>query len=161
MGTHKNKKNIVNDKEKTKEALELLNKLIENNEKKGSEWRRSENSLISIIYTDQIKELEDLKKILNTLTDEKGIEYVWTTEEIEETQLETRQERALEKGEKVLELIDKLLWNISDSKERWINTSVNHEAFNTPKQFSILMEKAIFLGIVIRDLGNMKRTLEK
>ena len=52
------------DKEKTKEALELLNKLIENNEKKGSEWRRSENSLVSIIYTDQIKELEAIKKIL-------------------------------------------------------------------------------------------------
>jgi hypothetical protein len=52
------------DKEKTKEALELLNKLIENNEKKGSEWRRSENSLISIIYTDQIKELEAIKKTL-------------------------------------------------------------------------------------------------
>ena len=50
--------------EKTKEALELLNKLIENNEKKGSEWRRSENSLVSIIYTDQIKELEAIKKIL-------------------------------------------------------------------------------------------------
>ena len=50
--------------EKTKEALELLNKLIENNEKKGSEWRRSENSLISIIYTDQIKELEAIKKTL-------------------------------------------------------------------------------------------------
>ncbi|RUA16144.1 MAG: hypothetical protein DSY30_03435 [Alphaproteobacteria bacterium] len=59
-----NKKNIVNDKEKTKEVLELLNKLIENNEKKGSEWRRSENSLVSIIYTDQIKELEGIKKIL-------------------------------------------------------------------------------------------------
>ena len=59
-----NKKNIVNDKEKTKEVLELLNKLIENNEKKGSEWRRSENSLVSIIYTDQIKELEAIKKIL-------------------------------------------------------------------------------------------------
>ena len=140
---------IMNDKEKTKEALELLNKLIENNEKKGSEWRRSENSLISIIYTDQIKELEDLKKILNTLTDEKGIEYVWTTEEIEETQLETRQERALEKGEKVLELIDKLLWNISDSKERWINTSVNHEAFNS------------FLDAVISNLEKMKKVLEK
>ena len=54
----------MNDKEKTKEALELLNKLIENNEKKGSEWRRSENSLVSIIYTDQIKELEAIKKIL-------------------------------------------------------------------------------------------------
>ena len=52
------------DKEKTKEALELLNKLIENNEKKGSEWRRSENSLVSIIYTDQIKELEAIKKLL-------------------------------------------------------------------------------------------------
>ena len=52
------------DKEKTKEALELLNKLIENNEKKGSEWRRSENFLVSIIYTDQIKELEAIKKIL-------------------------------------------------------------------------------------------------
>ena len=50
--------------EKTKEALELLNKLIENNEKKGSEWRRSENSLVSIIYTDQIKELEAIKKTL-------------------------------------------------------------------------------------------------
>ena len=55
---------IMNDKEKIKEALELLNKLIENNEKKGSEWRRSENSLISIIYTDQIKELEAIKKTL-------------------------------------------------------------------------------------------------
>ena len=52
------------DKEKTKEALELLNKLIENNEKKGSEWRRSENSLVSIIYIDQIKELEAIKKLL-------------------------------------------------------------------------------------------------
>ena len=57
-------RDIMDDKEKTKEALELLNKLIENNEKKGSEWRRSENSLISIIYTDQIKELEAIKKIL-------------------------------------------------------------------------------------------------
>ena len=57
--------------------------------------------------------------------------------------------------------IHELFANISETKERWIDTSVNHEAFNTPKQFSILMEKAIFLGIVIRDLGNMKRTLEK
>ena len=54
----------MDDKEKTKEALELLNKLIENNKKKGSEWRRSENFLVSIIYTDQIKELEAIKKIL-------------------------------------------------------------------------------------------------
>ena len=66
-----------------------------------------------------------------------------------------------EKIEEALEAIDELLENISETKERWIDTSVNHEAFNTPKQFSILMEKAIFLGIVIRDLGNMKRTLEK
>ena len=58
-------KNLVKaNNKKTKEALELLNKLIENNEKKGSEWRRSENSLVSIIYTDQIKELEAIKKIL-------------------------------------------------------------------------------------------------
>ena len=54
----------MDDKEKTKEALELLNKLIENNEKKGSEWRRSENFLVSIIYTDQIKALEAIKKTL-------------------------------------------------------------------------------------------------
>ena len=59
-----NQGNAMNDKEKTKEALELLNKLIENNKKKGSEWRRSENFLVSIIYTDQIKELEAIKKTL-------------------------------------------------------------------------------------------------
>ena len=59
-----NQGNAKNDKEKTKEALELLNKLIENNKKKGSEWRRSENFLVSIIYTDQIKELEAIKKTL-------------------------------------------------------------------------------------------------
>ena len=52
-----------------------------------------------------------------------------------------------EKIEKSLELIDKLLWNISDSKERWINTSVNHEAFNS------------FLDAVIRNLQEMKKTL--
>ena len=57
--------------------------------------------------------------------------------------------------------IHELFANISETKEIWLDESVNHEAFNTPKQFSILMEKAIFLGIVIRDLGNMKRTLEK
>ena len=56
----------LTDKEKTKEALELLNKLIENNEKKGSEWRRSENFLVSIIYTDQIKALEAIKKTLES-----------------------------------------------------------------------------------------------
>ena len=66
-----------------------------------------------------------------------------------------------EKLEEAIRQIDELLENISETKERWIDTSVNHEAFNTPKQFSILMEKAIFLGIVIRDLGNMKRTLKK
>ena len=57
--------------------------------------------------------------------------------------------------------IHELFANISETKEIWLDESVNHEAFNTPKQFSILMEKAIFLGIVIRDLGNMKRALEK
>jgi len=41
------------------------------------------------------------------------------------------------------------------------DVSVNHEAFNTPKQFSILLEKAKFLGAVITDLENMKKTLEK
>ena len=52
-----------------------------------------------------------------------------------------------EKIEKSLELIDKLLWNISDSKERWINKSVNHEAFNS------------FLDAVISNLEKMKKTL--
>ena len=53
-----------------------------------------------------------------------------------------------EKLKESLELIDKLLWNISDSKERWINTSVNHEAFNS------------FLDAVISNLEKMKKTLE-
>ena len=52
-----------------------------------------------------------------------------------------------EKLKESLELIDKLLWNISDSKERWINTSVNHEAFNS------------FLDAVISNLEKMKKTL--
>ena len=53
------------------------------------------------------------------------------------------------KIEEAIRQIDKLLWNISDSKERWINTSVNHEAFNS------------FLDAVISNLENMKKTLEK
>ena len=51
------------------------------------------------------------------------------------------------KNQEALKLIDKLLWNISDSKERWINTSVNHEAFNS------------FLDAVISNLEKMKKTL--
>ena len=130
------RKMILTDKNKIKNALELIRAF----EPIGV-YINDDPHQVEIL-------IEDLKKILNTLTDEKGIEYVWTTEEIEETQLETRQERALEKGEKVLELIDKLLWNISDSKERWINTSVNHEAFNS------------FLDAVISNLEKMKKTLE-
>ena len=52
-----------------------------------------------------------------------------------------------EKIEESLELIDNLLWNISDSKERWINTATNHEAFNS------------FLDAVTRNLQEMKKTL--
>ena len=51
------------------------------------------------------------------------------------------------KNQEALELIDKLLWNISDSKERWINKSVNHEAFNS------------FLDAVISNLEKIKKTL--
>ena len=50
------------------------------------------------------------------------------------------------KNQEALKLIDKFLWNISDSKERWINTSVNHEAFNS------------FLDAVISNLEKMKKT---
>ena len=59
----------MNDKEKTKEALELLNKLIENNDKKRKEWLMGENFLLSVTYTDQIKELEAIKKILTEPTE--------------------------------------------------------------------------------------------
>jgi hypothetical protein len=52
-----------------------------------------------------------------------------------------------EKLEETIRQIDKLLWNISDSKERWINTATNHEAFNS------------FLDAVIRNLQEMKKTL--
>jgi len=57
--------------------------------------------------------------------------------------------------------IHELFANISETKEIWIDESVNHKAFNTPKQFSILLEKAIFLGTVITDLENIKKILEK
>ena len=59
-----NQGNAMNDKEKTKEALELLNKLIENNDKKRNEWLMVKNFLLSVTYTDQIKELEAIKKTL-------------------------------------------------------------------------------------------------
>ena len=89
--------------EKTKEALELLNKLIENNEKKGSEWRRSENFLVSIIYTDQIKELEAIKKILEkrSLTDEQGYQ--------EALELDEEDRRVLLKKEEKLEAIKEII----------------------------------------------------
>ena len=57
--------------------------------------------------------------------------------------------------------IHELFANISETKEIWIDESVNHKAFNTPKQFSILLEKAIFLGTVITDLENIKKILRK
>ncbi len=50
--------------DKIEKSVHLLNKLIENNEKKGSEWRSMGNFLVSIIYTDQIKALEAIKKTL-------------------------------------------------------------------------------------------------
>ena len=55
--------------------------------------------------------------------------------------------------------IHELFANISETKEIWLDESVNHEAFNTPKQFSILLQKAIFLGTVITDLENIKKIL--
>ena len=57
--------------------------------------------------------------------------------------------------------IHELFANISETKEIWLDESVNHEAFNTPKQFSILLQKAIFLGTVKTDLENIKKILEK
>jgi len=56
--------------------------------------------------------------------------------------------------------IHELFANISETKEIWLDESVNHEAFNTPKQFSILLQKAIFLGTVKTDLENIKKILE-
>ena len=57
--------------------------------------------------------------------------------------------------------IHELFANISETKEIWLDESVNHEAFNTPKQFSILLQKAIFLGTVKTELQNIKKILEK
>ena len=65
-----------------------------------------------------------------------------------------------EKIKEAIRQIDDLLPELSETKEKWLDESVNHEAFNTPKQFSILLEKAKFLGAVITDLENMKKTLE-
>ena len=61
-----NQGNAMNDKEKTKEALELLNKLIEHNEKKHKDWLMAENFLISTIYTKEIEGLEAIKKTLES-----------------------------------------------------------------------------------------------
>ena len=65
-----------------------------------------------------------------------------------------------EKLEEAIRQINDLLPELSETKEKWLDESVNHEAFNTPKQFSILLEKSKFLGALITDLENMKKTLE-
>ena len=84
------------------------------------------------------------------LTNQEKLELIYTRETILE-----------EKINEAIRQIDDLLPELSETKEKWLDESVNHEAFNTPKQFSILLEKVKFLGAVITDLENMKKTLEK
>ena len=83
------------------------------------------------------------------LTNQEKLELIYTRETILE-----------EKINEAIRQIDDLLPELSETKEKWLDESVNHEAFNTPKQFSILLEKSKFLGALITDLENMKKTLE-
>ena len=55
--------------DKIEKSVHLLNKLIENNDKKRNEWLMVKNFLLSTTYTDQIKELEAIKKILTEPTE--------------------------------------------------------------------------------------------
>ena len=53
-----------------------------------------------------------------------------------------------EKLEEAIRQINDLLPELSETKEKWLDESVNHEAFNS------------FLDAVISNLENMKKTLE-
>jgi len=65
-----------------------------------------------------------------------------------------------EKLEESIRQIDDLLENISEIKEKWLDELQPNQPTPQHNQFDILLGKAKFLGAVITDLENMKKTLE-
>ena len=64
-----------------------------------------------------------------------------------------------EKIEEAIRQIDDLLPELSETKEKWLDESVDERRL-IRHQLSILLEKSEFLGALITDLENMKKTLE-
>ena len=64
-----------------------------------------------------------------------------------------------EKLEEAIRQIDDLLPELSETKEKWLDESVDERRL-IRHQLSILLEKSEFLGALITDLENMKKTLE-
>ena len=64
-----------------------------------------------------------------------------------------------EKIEEAIRQIDEMHEAIEESRKKWLDTYLDG-VNRTPKHSTILLEKAKFLGAVITDLENMKKTLE-
>jgi len=64
-----------------------------------------------------------------------------------------------EKIEEAIRQIEDLLPELSETKEKWLDESVDERRL-IRHQLSILLEKSEFLGALITDLENMKKTLE-
>ena len=64
-----------------------------------------------------------------------------------------------EKIKEAIRQIDDLLPELSETKEKWLDESVDERRL-IRHQLSILLEKSEFLGALITDLENMKKTLE-
>ena len=62
-----------------------------------------------------------------------------------------------EKIEEAIRQIDDLLPELSETKEKWLDESVDERRL-IRHQLSILLEKSEFLGALITDLENMKKT---
>jgi len=61
-----------------------------------------------------------------------------------------------EKIEEAIRQIDDLLPELSETKEKWLDESVDERRL-IRHQLSILLEKSEFLGALITDLENMKK----
>ena len=61
-----------------------------------------------------------------------------------------------EKIEEAIRQIDDLLPELSETKEKWLDESVDERRL-IRDQLSILLEKSEFLGALITDLENMKK----
>ena len=64
-----------------------------------------------------------------------------------------------EKIEEAIQQIDDLLPELSKTKEKWIDESVDERRLILDRHS--LQEKSEFLGALITDLENMKKTLEQ